>query len=275
MQQANHQPKPILVAGPCSAENREQILFSLEQAQARNVDFVRISLWKPRTKPGFDGLKEEGIPLLVEAAQMGINPATEVLVAEQAQAVMDQVLPALGPNGQLMLWIGARNQNHYVQRGIAQVAAQDSRVKLMVKNQPWHSDSHWEGIVEHALEGGIAPENLVLCHRGFTPDVHNPNPSGLRNVADSDLAMQVRAKTKLPMLLDVSHIAGSTDKIEEVAMDMVEHAYDGLVIEVHPNPRFAWTDAKQQITWDELDILLGKLQASATLGALERNAILA
>jgi len=256
-QNAHHQ-KPILIAGPCSAENREQILFSLEQAQARNVDFVRISLWKPRTKPGFEGLKEEGIPLLVEAAQMGINPATEVLVAEQAQAVMDQVLPALGPNGKLMLWIGARNQNHYVQRGIAQVAAQDPRVHLMLKNQPWHSDSHWEGIVEHALEGGIARENLVLCHRGFTPDVHHPNPSGLRNVADSDLAMQVREKTQMPMLLDVSHIAGAADKIEEVAMEMLEHAYDGLVIEVHPNPRFAWTDAKQQITWDELDMLLGK-----------------
>jgi 3-deoxy-D-arabino-heptulosonate 7-phosphate (DAHP) synthase len=82
--------------------------------------------------------------------------------------------------------------------------------------------------------------------------------------------MQVRAKTNLPMLLDVSHIAGAVDKLEEVAMDMIEHAYDGLVIEVHPNPRFAWTDAKQQITWDELDVLLGKLQINVNS---ERNAV--
>jgi len=273
MKQANSNHKPMLVAGPCAAEGREQIMFSLEQAKQRQVDFVRVSLWKPRTKPGFDGLKEDGIELLAEAARMGINPGTEILVAEQAQSVMDGVLPELGANGQLLLWIGARNQNHYVQREIARVASQDSRVKLMLKNQPWHSESHWEGIVEHALEGGMLPENLILCHRGFTPDVHNPNPDGLRNVVDSDMAMRVREKTQLPMLLDVSHIAGAVEKLEPVAMEMVEHAYDGLVIEVHPNPRFAWTDAKQQITWEQLDEILENVaQAQA---AAERKAILA
>lgn len=259
----HHQPaRNILVAGPCAAESREQIMFSLERAKQHNVDYVRVSLWKPRTKPGFDGLKEDGIELLAEAAQMGLNPGTEILVPSQAQSVMDGVLPYLKENGELLLWIGARNQNHYVQQEIARVAAQDSRVKLMLKNQPWHSESHWEGIVDHALEGGMKLENLILCHRGFTPDVHHPNPSGLRNVADSEMAMRIREKTGLPMLLDISHVAGAVDKLEEVAMDTVEYNYDGMVIEVHPNPRFAWTDASQQITWEELTALMGKLDAA-------------
>lgn len=263
----NHHPgkRPMLVAGPCSAEGREQIMFSLEQAQQRNVDYVRISLWKPRTKPGFDGLKEDGICLLAEAAEMGLNPGTEILVPSQAQAVMDGVLPSLKENGELLLWIGARNQNHYVQQEIARAAAQDSRVKLMLKNQPWHSESHWEGIVDHALEGGMQKENIILCHRGFTPDVHHPNPSGLRNVADSEMAMRIREKTGLTMLLDISHIAGAVDKLQEVAMDAVDYNYDGMVIEVHPNPRFAWTDASQQITWDELDSMMAKLDAARAL----------
>ena len=275
MTQLHSHHKPMLIAGPCSDEGREQIMFSLEQAQQRNVDFVRISLWKPRTKPGFDGLKEAGIPLLAEAARMGINPGTEVLVGEQAQSVMDGVLPDLGENGQLLLWIGARNQNHFVQRDIARIASQDSRVKLMLKNQPWHSESHWEGIVEHALDAGMAPENLIICHRGFTPDVHHPNPDGLRNVADSEMAMRVRAKTKLPMVLDISHIAGAVDKLEQVAMEMVEHAYDGLVIEVHPNPRMAWTDAAQQITWDQLDAMMANVDAAVAAASTlaERKAI--
>jgi 3-deoxy-D-arabino-heptulosonate 7-phosphate (DAHP) synthase len=273
MQNPHAHSKPMLIAGPCAAETREQIMFSLEQAKRRNVDFVRISLWKPRTKPGFDGLKEDGICLMAEAADMGLNPGTEILVGEQAQAVMDGVLPHLGEHGQLLLWIGARNQNHYVQRDIARVASQDSRVKLMLKNQPWHSESHWEGIMEHALEGGMLRENLILCHRGFTPDVHHPNPDGLRNVADSEMAMRVREKCKLPMLLDVSHVAGAVDKLEPVAMEMVSHAYDGLVIEVHPNPRFAWTDAKQQITWDQLDDLLANVEHARQ--SVERKAILA
>lgn len=273
MKQANSHHKPMLIAGPCAAEGREQIMFSLEQAQKRNVDFVRVSLWKPRTKPGFDGLGEEGIPLLAEAARMGINPGTEILIGQQAQAVMDGVLPDLGPNGQLLLWIGARNQNHFVQRDIARIASQDSRVKLMLKNQPWHSESHWEGIVDHALDAGMAAENLIICHRGFTPDVHHPNPDGMRNVADSDMAMRVREKTKLPMILDISHIAGAVDKLEQVAMETVEHQYNGMIIEVHPNPRFAWTDAKQQITWDQLDAMLANVEHAAQ--AVQRKAILA
>jgi|GEM_PF-630604 len=246
--------KPIIVAGPCAAETPEQIRFSMVEAKKRGVDFIRISLWKPRTKPGFDGLKEEGIYLLAEAAQMGLNPGTEILVASQAQAVMDGVLPHLQENGRLMLWIGARNQNHHVQQEIAKIASQDPRVCLMLKNQPWPSESHWEGIHEHALEGGIARENIVLCHRGFTPPPGDK--SGLRNVADSKMAMSVRNKSGLPMLLDISHIAGARDKIEVIMQEAAAHNYDGIVIEIHPNPEKAWTDASQQITWDRLDELM-------------------
>ena len=249
--------KRILVAGPCAAETPEQIGVSLREAKARGVDFVRISLWKPRTKPGFDGLKEAGIPLLAQAAQMGLNPATEILVPSQAQAVMDGVLPTLPENARLMLWIGARNQNHYVQQEIARVAAADSRVCLMLKNQPWSSESHWEGILEHAFEGGMAAENLFLCHRGFTPE--STDTRGLRNVPNSAMAMRIREKTGVPMLLDVSHIAGAVDKLAVTAQESVTHAYDGMVIEVHPTPRQAWTDASQQITWTELDALLESL----------------
>lgn len=270
----NHTPnvhRPILVAGPCSAETPEQIQIALHEAKARQVDYVRISLWKPRTKPGFDGLKEEGISLLVEAAKMGLNPATEILVPSQAEAVMNGVLPSLPDGGKLMLWIGARNQNHYIQQEIARVASRDPRVCLMLKNQPWPSESHWEGIAEHALEGGIAPENLFMCHRGFTPDSQN-NDRNLRNVPDSDMAMRIREKTRLRMLLDLSHIAGAVDKLDEIAQDTLTHAYDGMVIEVHHNPRFAWTDAKQQITWDQLDTLLNNLNPNRLV---EKTAVLA
>lgn len=261
MKRTSSASRPILVAGPCSAETPEQIRISLQEARLRAVDFVRISLWKPRTKPGFDGLKEAGIPLLAEAARMGLNPATEILTPDQAGAVMAGVLPDLSENGRLMLWIGARNQNHYIQQEIARVAARDPRVCLMLKNQPWPSESHWEGIAEHALEGGIARENLFLCHRGFTPE--STDKRGLRNVPDSAMAMRIREKSALPMLLDISHIAGMVDKLHGVAQDMVTYAYDGLVIEVHPDPRNAWTDASQQITWNELDTLLEGLSRAS------------
>ncbi|MEM0952204.1 MAG: hypothetical protein AAGI66_08705 [Cyanobacteria bacterium P01_H01_bin.74] len=254
-----YQSVQLMIAGPCSAEGDEQITFSIEQAAKRQVDFVRISLWKPRTKPGFDGLKEDGIDLLIKSIKMGVNPATEVLTPEHASAVIDRVLPHMSESQRLMIWIGARNQNHLAQQAIAKLAAQDHRISLMLKNQPWPSQSHWEGLAAHALEGGIAPENLILCHRGFAPSKHDPNPMGCRNLADSEMAMAVKAATGVKMIMDISHIAGDVKNIEPVTLAHMVYNYDGLIIEVHPNPRFAWTDAKQQITWEKLDDVMQKL----------------
>ena len=138
--------RPIIIAGPCAAESKEQVLLSLKLAKKRHVDFMRVSLWKPRTKPGFDGMQERGIPLLVEIARQGVNPATEVITPAHAKKVVESVLPAIR-NGRLMLWIGSRNQNHYVQQEIAKIAASDERIVLMVKNQPWASEEHWLGII--------------------------------------------------------------------------------------------------------------------------------
>ncbi len=246
----------ILIAGPCSVETPEQIRHSMQEAQKRPLDFFRMSLWKPRTKPGFDGLQETGIPLLAEAVMMGLQPATEVLIPQQAEAILEAVLPHL-ENRKLMLWIGSRNQNHMLQQQIAQVASQDPRVMLMLKNQPWTSEAHWEGIIEHVLAGGMNPANVVLCHRGFTPGAQNPQ--GLRNVPDHGMAMRIKEKSGLVMIFDPSHTAGHVSKVSQVAEESAKHAYDGMVVEVHPNPAEAWTDAQQQLTWNAFDQLCEKV----------------
>lgn len=243
---------PILIVGPCAAESEKQILFSAQEAKKRNIDFLRVSLWKPRTKPGFDGLQEEGLQLMVKVAQMGVNPATEVIVPQHAEKVIQAVLSAT-PNGKVLVWIGARNQNHYIQREIARVAAKDDRVYLMVKNQPWKSVEHWEGIIEHMLHGGAREDRLIICHRGFTPN--GSNPYKYRNVPDYVLSMQIREKTGLPMLFDPSHTAGSVENVFRIAKEAAKYSFDGFIVEVHPDPKNAKTDAKQQITWKEFDTL--------------------
>lgn len=248
--------KPIIIAGPCAAESREQVMISLKEAKKRNVDFVRITLWKPRTKPGFDGLGKSGIPLLVEAAKMGINSATEVLLPSHAKAVMNAVLPVL-KNGKLLLWIGSRNQNHLVQQQIAKVASQDQRVFLLVKNQPWTDEKHWEGIIEHALTGGIRKDRLILCHRGFRSNGHNP--LGLRNLPDYEMSMRIKKKTGLPMVFDPSHTGGSVPNVLKLAKEASSHDFDGVMVEVHPDPKNALTDAQQQLTWAEFDKLVSLL----------------
>lgn len=244
---------PLIIAGPCAAESQEQINISIEEAKKRSIDFMRVSLWKPRTKPGFDGVGEEGIKFLIEAAKAGINPGSEVLVPEHAQVIMDTVLRHT-PQTKLLLWIGARNQNHYIQREIARVAARDKRVFLMVKNQPWNSEDHWEGIVSHVLDGGIEKDRLILCHRGFIP--YEENPYGYRNMPEYAMSMRIKNKTGLPMVFDPSHTGGSVPNVIKLTKESTEHDFDGIIVEVHHNPEKALTDAKQQLTWEEFDNLV-------------------
>lgn len=244
--------KKIIIAGPCAAESKEQIALTVKEASLRHVDFVRLSLWKPRTQPGFDGLGDKGIQLLVEAAKQGVNPGTEVLLPEQAKKMMYAVFSEV-ENIKLLLWIGSRNQNHYIQREIARIASVDKRVVLMIKNQPWKSEEHWEGIISHVLAGGVEKDNLILCHRGFIPNGHNPQH--FRNIPDFEMAMEIKRKTDLPMIFDPSHTGGNVSNVLKITKEASKFDFDGFIVEVHHNPKKALTDAKQQLTWKQFDAL--------------------
>lgn len=244
----------IFIVGPCAVESRGQVLETVENVKELEIDFMRMSLWKPRTKPGFEGVGEEGIKLVVDAANMGINPAVEPLVPEHAAKVAEAVLTK-APKAKLMLWIGARNQNHLIQRDIAKIAAQDNRIYLMVKNQVWSNEQHWEGIIEHVLSGGIKESRLLICHRGFAPN--GVNPHGYRNVPDYEMTLRIKEKTKLPVIFDPSHTGGSVEKVFAIAEEAEKkNIFDGYIVEVHPNPMQALSDAKQQLTWKEFHKLL-------------------
>lgn len=246
--------KTFIIAGPCAAESEKQILASAKEAKKREVDFLRVSLWKPRTKPGFDGLGEEGIQLMVKVAKLGINPATEVIIPSHAEKVIQAVLSEV-PTAKVLVWIGARNQNHYIQQEIARAMRNEKRAYLMVKNQPWPSLEHWEGIIEHVLHGGIDPKRLFVCHRGFSPNGH-PNPYGYRNVPDYKTSKKIKDKFDLPILFDPSHTGGSVKNVFRITKEAKKHITDGLIVEVHPDPKNAKTDAKQQLTWKEFDKLI-------------------
>lgn len=248
--------KKIIIAGPCAAESKEQIRESILEAKKRPVDFLRVSLWKPRTKPGFDGMAENGIPLLIEAAKAGVNPSTEVIIPSHAEKVIKAVLDA-DSKTKVLVWIGARNQNHYIQQEIARVVAGEKRAMLMVKNQPWTSKDHWEGIVEHVLHGGVRKEQLILCHRGFTPV--GENPRGYRNVPDYEMSAHIQKTYGIPMVFDPSHTGGSRENVFTITKEAMPHGFEGLIIEVHPDPDKALTDAKQQLNWTQFDTLLETL----------------
>lgn len=252
--------KPIIIAGPCAAENMDQIDASIRAVGARDIPIMRASLVKPRTQHGWDGVGlEEGIPMLQRIKDAGITPATEVLDIEEAQQIIDGVLGQ--DEGSLMLWSGSRNQNHRFQRDLGRLAAEDSRLIIGAKNQPWRSEDHMRGIVTHMADGGGANRaKILMIMRGFS----EINDLGYRNVPDYEMALSLKEKEGVTLILDPSHIGGTREKVIEVAkIGMgLAHAgiiFDGMMVEVHPNVDEAKTDQKQQLTWTEYDTEIAPL----------------
>lgn len=246
----------IIIAGPCAAESREQVVSCALALKKQGLKIMRASLWKPRTQPGFEGVGIKGIPWLAEVTNMGITVATEILLPEQ----LNQLIKGIGKTGDLrnvLLWIGSRNQNHLIQREIAKIIKEKmpNNVKFLIKNQAWSDERHWLGIVDHIVGSGISPDRLILCHRGFASQGKN-NPNNFRNLPDFEMAMRVKEKTGLPMLIDPSHIGGTVDNVFKVTRRSTDFDFNGMMVEVHPKPIEAQSDAKQQLTFQELERLL-------------------
>lgn len=245
----------IIIAGPCAAESREQIINCAIELKKRGIKIMRASLWKPRTSPGFEGVGEKGIDWFAQVTKMGVTVATEVLFPDQVTQVLKIIKKKGNPN-KILFWIGSRNQNHYLQREIALRINNEApkSVKLLVKNQPWREERHWLGIVDHILSSGLAKNRIILNHRGFSPK--GENPFGLRNLPDFEMAMKIKNLTGLPVVLDPSHIGGSVENVFLIMKKAKQYSFDGAMIEVHPKPIDAKSDAKQQLTFKELDKLL-------------------
>jgi len=248
--------KLTIIAGPCAAESQEQIISCAKELKKKGIRIMRASLWKPRTRPGFEGVGTKGIPWLAEATNLGMTVATEILLPEQLTQLIKGI-SKIGDLNKVLLWIGSRNQNHLIQREIAKIIKEKmpKTVKLLIKNQAWVDERHWLGIVDHILGSGISPKRLILCHRGFSSQGQN-NPDNFRNLPDFEMAMRVKEKTGLPMMIDPSHIGGTVENVFKVMEMAVNFNFDGIMIEVHPKPIEAKSDAKQQITFKELNSLL-------------------
>lgn len=246
-----------IIVGPCAVESREQIINIASELKDRGILSIRTDFWKPRTKPGWDGIHEAGIPWAREIIEMGLTVATEVMFPNHVLSLADQ----LGNNdSQVITWIGSRNQNHIIQEEIAK-AVHDLMPKtiLMIKNPPWPDIEQWLGIIDHVTSAGFPPNMLLLCHRGFFPGKES-NPRKLRNLPDWDMAMTMKEQTGLPMIVDPSHIGGSPNNVLEIVNEALKYSIDGLLVEVHPNPESAKTDGKQQLSLEQFDKLLRKVR---------------
>lgn len=255
---------PYIVAGPCSVEGREQIAsVALALARLPQVSMVRCGVWKPRTRPGgFEGHGEVALQWIAEcrAAVDAVREENgggrllfccEVARPEHVETVLRYGIDAV--------WIGARSTaSPFVVQELTE-ALRGTKLPVMVKNAPSPDVRLWMGAMERCRQVGV--EDLKAVHRGF--DVYRND--GYRNNPLWEIPIELRRlMPDVPILCDPSHIAGRREPLAALSQTAMDLGFDGLMIETHPRPEKALTDAGQQISPDELAALLAGLVMRST-----------
>ena len=228
---------PLVIAGPCSAETKEQVLAVARELKDSDVSIYRAGIWKPRTRPGgFEGVGAIGLKWLQQAKEeTGLLMAVEVANAAHVKLALEHDID--------VLWIGARTTvNPFAVQEIAE-ALQGSDKIVLVKNPVNPDLALWIGGVERLYNAGI--RKLGVVHRGFS----TYEKTKYRNIPEWQIPIELQSRfPDLPLICDPSHITGRRDMIQEVAQQALDLNYDGLMIETHPDPDNAWSDAAQQVT---------------------------
>lgn len=244
-----------IIAGPCSAESREQLLATTQQLAAGGIQVMRAGLWKPRTMPGgFEGPGEEGLPWLKEVKEStGIRVATEVATADHVQKSI-----AAGID---ILWIGARTvSNPFAMQAVAE-ALNGFDGEVMVKNPISPDIELWCGALQRLKNCGI--KKLTAIHRGFSSIV----TTEYRNEPLWSIPIELKRRyPEIPILCDPSHIGGKRRLIAPLCQTAIDLGFDGLMIEVHNCPSCALTDAQQQLTPEDFFKVIDGLDFKAHNG---------
>ena len=256
--------RPFIIAGPCSVESREQ-LQNVSEALCRlpQVRMIRGGVWKPRTRPGgFEGLGEPALRWMRDIADSPLRMADGSRVRFCCEVARPEHVELCQQYGIDTVWLGARTTaNPFMVEEICE-SLRGSGMQVMVKNPVSPDLRLWIGAVERLQQAGI--ERLVAVHRGFSVYHWCGNGHSYRNDPLWEMALEFRHQMpQVPILCDPSHIGGDRNLVAPLALAAVQLDYDGLMLEVHPSPTEAWTDAAQQLTPSELAALLASLPLSA------------
>lgn len=240
--------RPIVIAGPCSAETEEQVINTARQLAKCGCHMFRAGIWKPRTKPGgFEGNGEVALPWMKEVKEeTGMLTATEVATPEHVELSLKYDID--------ILWVGARTTaNPFAMQALAD-SLKGVDVPVFVKN-PVNPDLElWIGAMERINQAGV--KRMAAIHRGFS----SYDKKIYRNLPMWQIPIELRRRIPdLPIICDPSHIGGRRELIAPLCQQAMDLGFDGLIVESHCSPDNAWSDAKQQVTPDVLDYILGLL----------------
>jgi len=242
--------RPFVIAGPCSAETEEQVMTTAKQLAEKGCHLFRAGVWKPRTKPGgFEGHGEPALQWMAQAKkETGMLIGTEVATPEHVELAMKYGID--------ILWIGARTSaNPFAMQQLAD-SLKGIDVPVLVKN-PVNPDLElWIGALERINQAGV--KKLGAIHRGFS----SFDKSMYRNMPMWQIPIELRRRIpELPIVCDPSHMGGRRELIAPLSQQALDLGFDGLMIESHCDPDKAWSDAKQQVTPEVCDYIVGLLVA--------------
>ena len=240
--------RPLLIAGPCSAESENQVMKTAGQLSAMGTSVYRAGIWKPRTRPDtFEGVGSVGLPWLRRVKEeTGMLTATEVANVWHVREAIKYGID--------ILWIGARTTaNPFAVQEIAD-AVRGMDIPIFIKNPVNPDIELWIGAFERFNRSGIT--KMAAVHRGFSHYGESP----YRNLPQWEIPIELKRRfPHLPLLTDPSHICGRRDLLFNVAQTAMDLNFEGLFVESHINPDQALSDREQQLTPSDLEILLGKL----------------
>lgn len=226
---------PVLIAGPCAIESREQVFAVAARAAERGVRLFRGGAYKPRTDPySFQGLGEDGLVLGREACDAhGLRFVSEIVSARDLPLFEEYVD---------VLQVGARNmQNFPLLKAVGR-----SRKPVLLKRGLAATVEEWLMAAEYLLSEGNP--NVILCERGIRTFERYT-----RNTLDVSAVALAKLESHLPVVVDVTHSGGRRDLLVALTKAGLAVGADGIMIEVHPNPAVALSDQKQQVDFDAFD----------------------
>ncbi len=256
--------KPLVIAGPCSAESESQVLDTAKSLAKNGIKIFRAGIWKPRTKPGgFEGVGIKGLLWLQEVKkETGMLTATEVANHEHVIAALD--------SGVDILWIGARTSaNPFAMQEIADALKGHNDVTVLVKNPVNPDIELWIGAMLRIYNAGV--RRIGAIHRGFS----TYGKHLFRNEPQWHIPIELHRRIpNLPILCDPSHMGGKRELIGPISQQALDMGFNGLIIESHCNPDCALSDAKQQVTPDSLNLIINTLVLRQTKQSTENLALL-
>lgn len=255
--------RPVVIAGPCSAETEEQVMETAKDLAKNGVRIFRAGIWKPRTKPGgFEGVGSVGLTWLQEVKkETGMLVTTEVANKQHVEEALNA--------GVDVLWIGARTSaNPFAMQEIADSLV-GADVPVLVKN-PVNPDLElWIGAMQRIYNAGI--RQIGAIHRGFSAYGKHL----YRNMPQWHIPIELRRRMpELTLICDPSHIGGKRELVAPLSQQAMDMGFDGLIVESHCDPDSAWSDKSQQVTPEVLNFIINMLVVRDTTQTTESLTLL-